>query len=157
MVNNLTPIEKLDEVLKIIASVELTDGSIRTEFISIKLNQIGIKINVSELERIIDKLVKDDYADFEDKVPSPNTPFSLPHYFITFDGFLLLENGGYKQDLINKNSETKRIDDLDKKSIYLSDRMNRLTFWVVVGSIGLLLMEIVKFVVANPHFFCFGH
>ncbi len=90
----MTSIEKLDFVLNLMNKMFIGHYANLTEIA--KYSDIINKINVNELPSILNKLVKDGYADFEIGESKDTLYQSNKNYTITFEGKNLIENGGYK-------------------------------------------------------------
>ncbi len=98
----MTPIEKLDEVLKEVSKhykgiimQDLYAHLAQKYHIKNKDNSITGIITGNELERIVLKLQDDKYISSISKHLSPSNPMLLEYYFTTFDGNLLVQNNGY--------------------------------------------------------------
>jgi hypothetical protein len=141
----LTPIQKLDEVLRYLSNAkpDATDGdifsSLQATFPALKeQNDLG-----SDIHRILDKLKKDGYIDSH--IPNRNLNPTMK-YFITFEGLLFLnEQGGYKRkaekdELDFKNREIEvRIRRRNEKWMTLG------TILVAIATFGLLFWELYKY------------
>jgi hypothetical protein len=145
METSFTAIQKVDIVLKFLANrVEakpyITDGALFSALqkqhpILEKQNDFG-----SDLLRILNKLIKEGYVDFEDTAP----PITR-RYYITFDGKLLSDEGGYERASKSKDDRRRWEDDLLLKGEKNGERLNRLTLVLGVGTIALALIEVIKF------------
>jgi len=88
----LSPFEKLDAVLKGLADRE------RSQHFHKSIADITFVVdNIVDVEIILKKLIKDGYADKMDRPPSND---ALPWlsdriYSLTFEGALLIQQGGY--------------------------------------------------------------
>jgi len=121
-------LSKLDELLELLKNenhalngFELKDA----------MERRGCPVSDHELQRYINQLTADKYImqDFD------------YNYMIRIEG-LLFE--GYAQKIANDASENKRLDTLESYQRAQADTLNRLTLWIAVGSVGLLLIEFLK-------------
>jgi hypothetical protein len=90
----MSSIDKLDAVLKVLTANK------RNQFYFSVVEATSVVSDLSEAQIILNKLIKDGYAD---KRELPETIdhlafLSNPIYFITFEGKMFLESGGYKNE-----------------------------------------------------------
>lgn len=83
-------------------------------------------INQRELSLILFKLIKDGFV--ETKRIRDTYPTNC--YYITFEGVLFKEQGGYDQKLITANQAKYNL----SYQISLYSNLNRLTFWIAFGT-----------------------
>lgn len=144
MEHTLTPIEKLDFILKYFVEM---DGGPYKQIILI-LDELELD-NAKELFEIIHRLIKDGYLTFEiTSIKDKDTKV----YGSTFDGRLFYNNGGYKaKSLIDaeiallKGLEADRLRRLDEDSRANQIRLNMLTHWLVWGTIGASIIALLLF------------
>ena len=146
MEKSFTAVQKVDLVLRFLgnrveAKPHITDGDLFSALRKLypvleRQNDFG-----SDLLRILNKLIKEGYVDFED-----TEPLAARRYFITFDGKLLSEEGGYEKALVAKDARRRWEEDLLQKGEENGERLNRLTLILGVGTIALAVVEVVKFV-----------
>jgi hypothetical protein len=163
---NLSPVQQLDEVLKFLATSPfarpyLTDAGIHEHLKSVKFDG-------AELLRILNKLKKDNYIDFEDRQMSSNSAIQAPIglmtrvYWITWEGKLFAENDGYMGEIVSRGEftgqqiqrakeEAARIKALEvsqekmNHSIKASQKRMEIATWVMAGgSLILASIEIIK-------------
>ena len=97
-----------------------------------------IKLTESERDKIIDKLFRDKYIDMSMLLSNVGASAETSHYKINIDGEFFAEGGGYSKQL-----ERTNLDDKDRKT--MANNMWWATFWLAVGTVGLLVWEIVKY------------
>jgi hypothetical protein len=150
----MTPIQKLDEVLKFLADFKpsyskITDSKIFSPLIKAfpvlhEQGDFG-----SELLAILSKLEKDKYVTIKD-VPTGSVKISgadntLATYGITFEGMYFIKDlGGYQVQHHSEIEQNIRMEKLETSHSDTASRMNTLTAWVAAGTIGILLLEIIK-------------
>lgn len=110
----------LDDVLSHFKEGDLSIGELTKYWKS-----LNIEIPVASLK---DKLIKDGYIS---KHPNQN-------YYITFEGYLLLESGGYVEKEKLKESLTERVEKNE-------DRVRRATIWAAVIGGLLFIWEVISF------------
>lgn len=121
--------QKIDEVLKVF--YENPDGLIYDEL----YKKIPHLIEYAdELMQILQKLKKDEYIFIQD-VTASHDFFQINSYFLSFDGKLFIESGGYTQAIINENAENKRVEALEHSQRATSNRMTYLTIILAVGAL----------------------
>ncbi len=127
----LTPIEKLDEVLKYLAS-PFGKAGIDFDTLNSKISEKQIIKDADELIEILDELFEDKTITKFDKTTnrlkelwsSQPSPITLTYYKITFTGRLLVQKHGYAQQEANlRNLERLKI---------VQSRMVHYSFWVNV-------------------------
>ncbi len=91
-----------------------------------------------EILRILNKLTKDNCISFELMPLSKPEAERIKQYQITFEGRLLLKNNGYVGEYADKNFEKVRLRKQD-------DQIRLLTLLLAIGSIGVLIIEAMKF------------
>jgi hypothetical protein len=147
----LTALNKVDIVLSFLAnSVEakpsITDGPL---FSALQKRHPQLEKQSdfgSDLHRILNKLVKEGFVDtIESNVGNPR------RYFITFDGKLLHEEGGYEKAVKDKDARKQWEDSLILKGEKNGERLNTLTLILGIGTIALVLVEVVKFIYELRH------
>jgi DNA-binding PadR family transcriptional regulator len=140
----LTPIQKLDTVLKLLQ----TQNSYKTkEEVTTILSQSGTPMNEDDLIRILDKLINDGFV-IETK-QDRNGNHIYARYLISYSG-ILFDNYASKflldaADAEQQRLEIDRLRTLDLNVERNQTRLNRLTRWLAVGTIVLAVMEIIKF------------
>jgi hypothetical protein len=142
----LTLIQKIDEVLKIIASKEPpNDTGIYTYKSAYRIlqeiQQIDESTQVSEFTMILKKLLKDEYVEcLQDAAGLLTTQWRDLHFYKTFDGELFVQSGGYTQKFINDDLEIQRNRAISSYPLGL----NRLTFSLVLATALLVAIEWIK-------------
>ena len=110
----LTPIKKIDTVLAFFATNKVAELYMPYEvIITYCLNEDGSKFENNELVMILNKLQKDGYI-LHDKGTHPSTQKDRHLYYITFEGKVFYQQGGYGQQLINSASESIRAEIAEK-------------------------------------------
>lgn len=129
---NLTPLQKLDKVLKILNDYHLEKINPNIAELLLKADD---QITLSDSYLVLNKLIADKYTiAIHDESVNAIAMDKEVTYKITFDGLVFIEQGGYQieQELIS--SERTRIESTiifqREQTLYL----NRLTFWIAVAS-----------------------
>jgi DNA-binding PadR family transcriptional regulator len=146
MLENLKPIEKIDFVLRYF--IEMDNPPNRTdEEIKKDLNLETTK----ELFEILHRLEKDGYIVSE---IMPRYGHNVRVYSSTFDGRTFQGRGGYQAKALRNEAtyrleliETSRRRSLDDHLEANTNRLNRLTLYLAIGTGALALIEITKFIV----------
>lgn len=140
----LTPIQKLDEVLKIIAPKDNNPATsvYESNIISILKTSFDVTdahaIEISnQMPQILEKLIKDGYIVLDTKrIEGENLgKIGKKSYLITFEGEVFNEEGGYKQKYINENDENIRLETLERFQKVNAHRMTCLTIVLVVSAL----------------------
>lgn len=135
------PNQLLDSVLNILLQ---SGNGANLSSIHKSLKENGFNLTGVIISSIINYLKDEEYViegnSFIQK-SSSNVPSLKPSEFyrITFRGIVFIQNGGYQQleRTSNKNSERlKRVE----------IRINRLNILVAIGTIGILILEITKWI-----------
>lgn len=152
MDQKLTPIESLDAVLKFMAGYWARGRSTDAELHKWFLKETSINMEPGDFVKVLERLVDDKYVkreidDFFKGIGE--TPVLKNYYAITFDGEVFYESGGYKSKIELADSERKinneRLDNSERNA----RRLNNLTFWLALGSIGLTIVEIIKLIIGK--------
>jgi|ERR1035437_2613168 hypothetical protein len=135
----MTSIEKLDAVLKFIST--LTSMRVRPNINNAEINNLfkdsGIEFQTShEAVEILMKLHGDKYIDWSD---------SDYNYKINFNGRMFIQQGGYVEQKRISKREDEKIEDMQLFQRVSADKMLYATIILGVGSIGLLIWEIIKY------------
>lgn len=113
----------------------------------------------SDLQDILDRLVDDGYVfkqlrPFEPKDGEPQ----IAHYRIKLAGKFFIKDGGYsskrdreQESLIEAEKAAKEARGLALDLFQIQKNMNRLTWWLVFGAVGLLAFEVAKFLLEKWH------
>jgi hypothetical protein len=148
MNKQLTPLQSLDAVLTFLAGPwargKSTDGDLYAMF---------VKKSQHEMEpgyflKVLERLVQDKYIHKELQDPFKgvgNTPLRRNYYSINFDGELFHEMGGYAAEAENTGLRKRIEEDRLNRAENTAKRLNRLTFWLVIGTVSLAIIEIIKF------------
>jgi hypothetical protein len=148
-----SPIEQLDFNLYWLSKMHLTPNSADKLF-----GKTDVKMALHNSEMIMEKLVKDGYAGREDRMIPVKGLFSthkvIKTYYITFEGKLLVQNGGYKQKFIDETSQNKRLENIESNQRGIAERMNRLTLFLVLIGFVALVFQIWQATKTIPHFWC---
>jgi len=155
----LSPIQRLDEVLKIMnpphdheattfRRVDITN-ILKTsfEFTDKEANEIS-----NQMPQILDKLTKDEYITFDlDRYNRDNEKFggaAFKYYIITFDGELFNQAGGYRQKFIDeaeeKVNQERQMERMESNAVLLVVWTRRLAFATVIAVLLLISWELVK-------------
>ena len=140
----VTPIEKIDTILNILQSQDRYKTRLEIENI---LSALEISINQDDIVRILDKLVNDGYVI---EIKQDNNGIRItPQYLISWSGHLF-DSYDAKASRDAEALEQQRIDaarliQLESQNLINSGRLNRLTRWLAWGTIGLAVIELIKF------------
>jgi hypothetical protein len=158
----LTPTEQLDAVLDCFKDkTQLHPQNIQTQ-----LSTIGIELDSQYVVEILHKLQKDGYTRFVSGEHKSRDGKYLGNYnawFITFEGHLLRQTGGYKTKFLNEDAEialaaleVERLKTVDRQGLSNADRLNRLTKGLVIATVLLILVGIAT-IFWDAVKFCFEH
>ena len=144
----LTPIQKLDVVLKSLATLPDEKSALSFDEIFNEImrrhpsfDKTAFKI---ELSRILRKLVGDEYVIKHD-VTYKGVSGRNSVFFVSFDGHLFItEKGGYEQKFIDDERENSRLTKLELSRDAQGKALNRLTGWVAGGTIALAFLEFLN-------------
>lgn len=140
-----TPIEKLDAVLNFLN----TDHEYQHKVIGVQQG-LSIKSDVPTIHKVLDKLVKDGYAEMINMPIDP--PINLGNgffksseflYTITFEGQVFIQKGGYHQqeaDSILHRASHETHERLRRRNEKL---LSRGTIWLAILTGALVLTEIL--------------
>lgn len=136
--------EKLDLVLNTLATNEFIHRDVEQIHQLIPPNGT---ITGLELGLILSKFVRDSMA--ESYMFTVLGGGQKPIYKITFEGSVFIEQGGYVQ--AQRTSEIRQALDEARiqKGEQAQNRLNILTFWLVLGSIAVAVVEIVKLILGK--------
>jgi hypothetical protein len=113
---NLSPIEKLDFLLDVLA--KNFDKNIKANT-GVLINQSKDKLTLPEIELILSKFRKDGYSTHQLNSDTSNMqPLTAVFYFITFEGLVFHQQGGYYNKLICDAQNEKRIIRNERRLIY---------------------------------------
>ena len=147
MDQQLSPIQSLDVVLKFMAGQwargKSTDGDLYAMF----TKKSQIEMTPGRFLKVLERLVQDKYVHKELDDPFKevgNTSLLVNYYSINFDGELFCQIGGYaeqeKKAVLKDRIEEERLNRAENTA----KRLNRLTFWLVIGTISLAVIEVIK-------------
>lgn len=144
------PSEQLDLVLKYFLDGSQSYPCRSADLILHHLKQRGVKVDIHDIDAIIIKLKKDGYISDDKKLAEgmiyngirlDETKESI--WFLTFEGRALLElENGYEGRKDKERSLEERITK-NERSIRL------FTSWAGIGTVGLLVFELIKFIIAR--------
>jgi hypothetical protein len=141
------PIQSLDAVLKFMAGPwargKNTDGDLHAMFVE----KSQIEIEPGYFLKVLERLVQDKYINKELQDPFRevgNTPLLKSYYSINFDGEFLNQMGGYAAEAENAALRKRIEEDRLNRAENTSKRLNKLTFWLVIGTVSLAIIEIIK-------------
>lgn len=152
----LTATEHLDIVLKF-----LYNDRGHSDLISIlerleKEKNFLLKIDGDDGVRILNKLIKDGYVEFQEvrlsyENPMTNEPIIVRRYWISFEGKIFVETGGYKE-AIRKEAAQIKANETDVLVKLRNDKRLVIGTWVVaIGAIALVLWEMIKTFLIECH------
>lgn len=154
MTQQLNPIRSLDSVLEFMAGPWARGRSTDGELYSLFAQKSQIEMEPGYFLKVLERLVKDQYVHKEMLDPFREigkTSLLKNYYAINFDGELFYQRGGYaveeKNDALAKRVEEDRLN----RSENTAKRLNRLTFWLVIGTVSLAIIEIVKMFLEHKH------
>lgn len=129
----MTPNESLDEALKYIGKSYGNENEKKyspkemTQIVR-HMQKFDKSLEDIDVGRIVDKLIKDERV--EKRVVG-----SEFLYFITFDGKVFLEDGGYRQRAINDVSESTRLERMERAQTEYQTNTILLTIILAVGAL----------------------
>jgi hypothetical protein len=149
----LNPAEQLDAVLNFLFE---KNDNIRLSQIQAAFNEgSGKYIHIEDLKRIVNKLVKDGFCDFHEMLSEqPYDKLNLIRdrlYYISFEGKLLRNSGGYvqKERNVKLQSEAAKVDlEIRKRN---ERRLVVGTYLVAIGAIALVIWEVIKTFLIEHH------
>lgn len=131
----ISPIQQLDLVLQFIANDEFSQGISRTDILS-KINAGNeIKIGKSDLTKVLDKLVKDNYISREHRKHREDI-FGFHDnkdpifYSIQWEGYVFISEGGYQ----GKRTENEKFISLEAQQRSINRWMLVLTGVLAAGT-----------------------
>ena len=140
-----TPIEKLDAVLDFLNK----DHEYQHKVIGVQQG-LSIKLDEPTVHKILDKLVKDGYADMI------NIPLDPPinmgggffkssefTYRITFEGQVFIQKGGYRQQEADNSLHRANLETLERLRRRNEKLLSRGTIWLAILTGALVLTEIL--------------
>ncbi len=158
---DLPPVEKLDNVLTLIATdIRLKNSYFKFDLICEILFEMKPRyiFNNPELTQILKKLQKDGYIEyFETKDKNLSSPLTLKqeqqqhNFVLSFEGRYFQSNGGYTQKTIFEKNENERVLALEVSSEKQADVLNRLTKWIAFATVP---MGVYAFYQILQSFFC---
>ena len=111
-------------------------------------------LDKEDLELILDKLRKDGHIVYSE-YGSPSALHQMEtRYVITFEGKMFHEQGAYRQQIINRNAESIRVEKLEISQQTLMGKLNVVTAWIAGGTIALVLVELWKIALEHHWFSC---
>ena len=155
----LSPIQRLDEVLKIMNPPHDHEATTFRRVDIINILKTSFEFTDKEADeisnqmpQILDKLTKDEYITFDlDKYNRDNEKLNgaaFKYYIITFDGELFNQAGGYRQksideaeEKVNRERQMKR---MESNAVLLVVWTRRLAFATVIAVLLLISWELVK-------------
>lgn len=100
-------LKELDTVLKILSNIP--DYSVLNEYIKTEAVKIDKSLVYSNVQLVLDKLVRDEYVELNEPVgPYDGNNKSKRRYQITFEGLVFIEQGGYNKQLEITNKDLTR-------------------------------------------------
>lgn len=138
-------IKNLDDILSCLVKeprfrLGMNDGDIKN-----LLNENSI--DDTNMFPVLNKLKKDELIEVYQLTA---TYSNQTIYRMALEGIIFERNGGYKTKATLIVYDEERIRKLETSQIQLT----RLTFWVALGTVGLLLIETVKFFVDHNFYLC---
>ena len=139
---DLSPEQKLDVVLQKLVNLSETH-IVRYMEVVVNVTAQGYE---KEIFEILLKLLKDGYI-------TSTSHSGYGEYYSNFDGRLFIDSGGYTAKALRDAEvlEKQRIDaarliQLESQNSINSGRLNGLTRWLAWGTIGLAVIELIKFI-----------
>jgi DNA-binding PadR family transcriptional regulator len=152
---DLTTIAKLDAVLDCL-NKHRTEKHHKLEDLAPLLNEEYPSVDFGEITSILNKLEKDGYIEFDDRMVGIADEFSKTRrvYRITFEGRHFIENGGYVEEKKSMAARKRWEDGFVERAERNAERLNRLTLLLGIGTIGLVLVELIKMAIEYHWFSC---
>jgi hypothetical protein len=159
MITNLSPIQQLDYVLNFLATDDFGKQPLIERQMLIELKEKhDMEFPIGDFNRILYKLVNDGYLDKEvtDNIPYflkdiQQPPSTSEIFFISFDGKLFNESGGYQEKIRLEKIEVEQI----KSDLALRKRNDRRlvrgTYGVAFGAVALVVWDLIKFFCLKEH------
>lgn len=108
-------------------------------------------LSSQDVLNVLDKLERDKMVRMEIMGIGNGNSNSAEHYCISLDGEVLLQDGGYTQKLIDKRTEKEKVKQ-DLKTAQRNEKIVKVaSVFAAIGAIGILLFEILKFLLATCH------
>lgn len=124
----MTAYQQIDEILKIL--YENSNGIFEDDILNESIKRKSHD-NKNAFDQMLKKLIKDGYLTDNPSKDNPNKSF----YFISFEGRLFFESGGYKQKIIDDASENTRLDKIEMSQKVNRRWMTGLTLILAVASL----------------------
>ena len=143
--NTDNPLKILDDFLEVF--MKHSENGYKASITSFKDLTNWDKFPDHEVNMVLEKLIKDGYVRPVDH-KSPETvveSYIVKKYQLTFEGRFFILNGGYEEASKSSGAEKRLQLDFQVHAKKNAKRLNRLTFWLAVGSITLALVELVKY------------
>jgi hypothetical protein len=145
----MTEIEKLDAVLLSLQKHHSKMLIYDKLFNALTLDYPKVEFH-GDVLFILDKLKRDGYVDFRtDLLEDGGTV-----YMINYDGRMFNALGGYKQQIINADLQSKKVERLEISQQKLMAKLNRVTAWIAGGTLALVLVELWKLGLEHHWFSC---
>jgi hypothetical protein len=129
----LSPLEKLDAVLNSLEKYRTKDYLTWEKICQIQLHD-KTGVDAGEVLSILNKLVKDEYAELVRVNPFDKDEF-YERWQIAFEGRVFIEQGGYTQQRANLNAEKIRMDKFDNAQKDFRRSQNMLLSLVALGTL----------------------
>lgn len=140
----LSAIAQLDHVLKVLSADR---GNSSLVDILKLVNKKSQTLEGDDLVRILNKLVKDGYIEFEDFTQKYAYQEDMVErrFYISFEGKYFIDNqGGYKQKQADDDAMRRKIEIENKRNEFNQKLLVIGTFGTAIGAVGLIAWEIVK-------------
>ena len=133
-ISKLSSVEKLDLVLKFFLESPHAFPLIHEETL-LKYLAPEIVGNAVELKQILDKLVKDEYLNFDLRSINGGS-IAVKHYKLTFEGdYFYKYEGGYLGKYKKDKENNAQLDFYRKNQAEQAVRLNTLTTWIAIGTV----------------------
>ncbi len=132
--SKLTSVEKLDLILKFFLESPHAFPLVHDETL-LKYLSPDIVANAVELKQILDKLVKDEYINFDLRSINGGS-VAVKHYKLTFEGdYFFRYEGGYLGKFKKEKENEAQLDFYRKNQVEQALRLNKLTTWISIGTV----------------------
>lgn len=133
-ISKLSSVEKLDLVLKFFLESPHAFPLVHEETLLKHLAPNIVK-NAVELKQILDKLVKDEYLNFDLRCINGGS-IAVKHYKLTFEGdYFFRYEGGYLGKYKKEKENDAQIDFYRRNQAEQASRLNILTTWISFGTV----------------------
>jgi hypothetical protein len=150
MENDLTSFQQLDTVLNFLAENSFGKGGLNlVDALRLINEHTKLKTDGDLLLKILNHLFKDRYIETEVREVTYSTDItsrveSVKLYTVSFEGKVFNQAGGYEEKYKLLHLKRQQDEARLQREEGSQKRLNTLTFWLVVGSFSLAIVEVIK-------------